>query len=171
VRRVARVMPAFLLLSLGGCILGRYIFKVPLNQLGVVVAVPTLGLFAISRVLALALPDTPNGAPRPSSHLPGALPILGAAFLAGIAAIDFLLSAGIFARLGVYGAAPHFYTLAETFAVISAASLALSSALLMQDVMAELAEMLTRGIWRLLLLPTQLVALLANSHKPHHSRQ
>lgn len=171
-KRVARVMPAFLVLSIAGCFFGYYVFRVPLNQLGVVVAVPMLGLFAISRVLALALPDSPRDQRESSSRVPRLIFALAAVgFFAGIGAIDFLMSAGVFTRLAVSEAVPHFFRLAEIFAAVSLAGLVASSVLVIRNVMRGWSEVLIYRIWRVLLLPAQLVDLLPHLHKPHQSRQ
>ena|SRR5258708_992728 len=99
VRRTARAVPVFMVASIVSCLFGRYIFHVPLKQLGVVAAVPCVMGLIILRILAIGMPaDVTKSETHPSKFFRAV--VFMAAF-AGFIAADFLCSAAIYHRLGL----------------------------------------------------------------------
>jgi len=99
-QRVIRVTPSFAILAIVGCAVGLLVGVKP-DELAVAVAVPLLIMFGISRVLVLCVPRT-----EPSESIELNFPLLlavvaGIGFLCAYAAIDFVLSAGVFRLIGM----------------------------------------------------------------------
>ena len=96
--RTARVIPAFMLLAISSCVLGRYAFRIPLEQLGVAAVVPCVVGFAIMRILAVLMPRSRQEITPPSASFRvfGILAVL-AAFIA----LDFLVATPIYHGLGL----------------------------------------------------------------------
>lgn len=55
-RSVLRLIPAFTLISVAGCLIGYFVFHIPHGELGVVVSVPTVVAFILTRLLILFVP-------------------------------------------------------------------------------------------------------------------
>jgi hypothetical protein len=67
-RSVLRVVPAFALASILGCLVGFFAFRIPHGELGVVVSVPLVVAFLLSRFFVLVIPaDTPATPERPTT--------------------------------------------------------------------------------------------------------
>ena len=70
-RSTLRVIPAFAIFAVVGCLLGHFLFRVPLVHLGLVVAVPTCIFFFITRLAVVFIPrtETPQPARPPLANL------------------------------------------------------------------------------------------------------
>jgi hypothetical protein len=135
------------------------IFGVPLNELGVAVAVPILWLFAISRVFVLALPRTPPPE-KPPRQIELFAPV-AAWFLSGIGAIDFFLSALTFSWLGVPDLASKSYAIAGFSGEACAAVMLLIIVLVMHSVFNNLAAALIFVVRSILKWPAGLADALS----------
>jgi len=61
---VVKVLPTFLFLSVLACLVGRLLFKVPVDELGTVASVPLVIGFVVTRFLVLIVPATRAERPR-----------------------------------------------------------------------------------------------------------
>jgi hypothetical protein len=162
-QRTFRVIPSFTILSIGGCALAHYAFGVPAAQLGVVVAVPLLGIFAISRVLRIVVTPTESS---PERRLPQFVLYLSlVTFCSGILTIDFLLSAPIFSRLALSSEIVRgTLAVAAACGLIALISLMIAVIVVMRKVMGRFSDALKAGIWRILMCPTRLADRFQHLH-------
>jgi len=167
-KRVVRVGATLFLLSVSGCLIARFGFRVPLDDLSVAVAVPVFWIFAISRVLVLVLPETKDAAAIPQQ---GTLPFeihkrpdppviatgigLATIFLSAVAAIDFLLSAGTFSLLELYPLAHGTIRLATLSAILCAVIVFLFCAAIVRQYVTARANTLIVGVWQILSFPAR----------------
>lgn len=150
-----RVIPSFAILSIIGCALAHYAFSVPMNQLAVVVSVPLVGIFAISRLLRIAVPPTQTSSER-ATIPPFVMFFSLVAFVSGLLAIDFVLSVPVFLYLDV----PHeivggTLTTAGVCGILAVGNLVIASIIVMREVIAKYATPLRAGVWRILSYPTR----------------
>jgi hypothetical protein len=92
--RTARMLPVFAICAVGSCLLWRYAFHIPLDQLKPVAVVPCIVGLLMLRVLALVIPASAkdNGShPRLFFRL-----IVVSAVFAAFIATDFLISTFIY---------------------------------------------------------------------------
>jgi hypothetical protein len=155
--RTARVIPAFVLLSIVGCALAHFVFGVSAEYLGVVVAVPLTWVFLISRVLRIAVTptETPAGKPRPA---PIAFLFFGLLTLfSGLLAIDLLLSVPVFAYLAIPGKIVRgTLTGAAISGLVALVSLMAMILSVIPNVLRKFSEALKAGVWRILSCPRRL---------------
>jgi hypothetical protein len=157
--RVLRVLPSFVLLALGGCAIGTFMFHIPSDQLAVAVSVPLVLMFSISRVLVLIVPREP---PPEEASVPrtAAILILGAGLLSFLAIIDFALSAAIFHGLGLATLASEAVKIAGVFLVGLLASIAVAICRSAMDSIDNLIEAAIAGgrdaFWDIAIAPTKL---------------
>jgi hypothetical protein len=59
IRSLIGIVPAFFIYAVIACMIGRFVFGIPHGQLGVVVSVPLVVGFILTRVLMTVVPDTP----------------------------------------------------------------------------------------------------------------
>lgn len=98
-RSVLRLIPAFALFSVLGCIIGHFIFSIPHGELAVVVSVPLVVAFILTRFLVLVVPrETPTDATRPS--LPKLI-MAALVFLCFAVAVVMLPSSAIYDSIGL----------------------------------------------------------------------
>lgn len=155
-KRVIRVSATFLGLSLSGCLIAHFAFRVSLDELSVAVAVPIVWVFAISRLLRLVLPETTPTEQQPHGRAWVAIFVcLTVVFLAVIATIDSLLSAGTFSYLGLEVLASRTLRLAEFLGIISVGAFTVAAFLMARKVMGQTTNALITGVWRILRFPAR----------------
>jgi hypothetical protein len=159
-RRLQRVLPTFMALTVTGFLVAAFVWRVPPDVLAVSVAVPAIGVFAISRVLILFLPRR-----APASNL-SAVPrvVFVLAFLmalASVVALDMLISASVLSEIGLPGVAVG----ALQFSLVSgvaclvalllmAVTLAVKRTLGVINAVSEYASgLLVQAFWRFRLVP------------------
>lgn len=153
-RRVGRVLPSFAVLSASGCMIGHYGFGVPLNELAVAVAVPLVGIFAISRMMVIALPAVPKSEPSNRPGPPMVFMVLAmAVFCAGVAAIDFAFSAVVFSQLQIPDLINGAWRIAAVCGIIAGAAFVTAVLFLMRTVMSSWWDVLIAQIWQILSCP------------------
>jgi len=173
ITRVLRVGATFVVLSVLGCLLGYFVFHLPLTELSAAVAVPILWVFAISRAFVLTLPGISVNEKNTQIVNAGAgqrviFCALTAAFLSGVAAIDFLLSAGTFLYLGLHDLASRSFRLAGIFGLVSTALVLILSAVVVRKYVRTQADALVVGVWRILRWPARLADSLPHMPKLDH---
>jgi hypothetical protein len=102
-RSVRGILPIIVTLSFLGCIVGLF-FRIPLNALGVAVAVPLCVGFVVTRILISIVPraeKSERDAPRSTTKLDYVL--VGSLVLSLYGSIVFLASAGVYSLIGVTG--------------------------------------------------------------------
>ena len=158
-RRVLRVSATFLVLSFAACSIALILGVSP-HELGVAVAVPILWLFAISRILMLALPRTAPPPARPLKSIE-LFTAVTAWVLSAIGAMDFFLSALTFSWLGVTDLAAKGYAIAGFSGEACAALMLLIILLVMQAVFNDLATAMIFVVRSMLRWPAELADALS----------
>jgi hypothetical protein len=158
-KRVVRVSATFTFLSVVGCLCGYFAFRVSLDELPVAVAVPIVWIFAISRLLRVALPDSPSSSeqvpPRGRQWI-AIMGFLAVVFFSGVAAVDLVLSWATFLYLGLPHLASGAIVGAESLGILCFASFAFAATVMVHREMAQLASAVVAGVWRILRLPSNL---------------
>ena len=159
-RSVFRLTPSFLLASTIGCLTGHFVFKIPHGELGVVVSIPLVVGFLVTRLLVLLVPD-----PR-AEEVPAPKPIRFLAafmiFVAGATAAVMLPSAAIYAVLG-FGSLAHGAFLLGTCAIgggmvlwIADVVVTIASSLSLVSVSSFFTGRATELFWDVLRAPTKI---------------
>ena len=98
IRSVLSILPTSLLASIIACMVGRFVFGIPLEQLGVVASVPLVVVFALTRVLILVIPPAPEPIRQPD-RVDVALAVF---LMLGLgSSITMLISAGPYMLIGM----------------------------------------------------------------------
>jgi hypothetical protein len=161
-RSIVRLVPVFLLFAVVGCLLGRYVFHIPLDLLGVVVSVPVVVIFGITRLLVLAVPREPSSEHR--SSIPSTWAKISAVqvTLCFFTAIVMALSAVAYKAIGlsVIALGSIKFSLLMFLAAVTVFTIRVFIALLahvsVHQIVSDLCEKTILIFWDLLRLPTQL---------------
>jgi hypothetical protein len=135
--RAFRLLPAFFISSLGGCLLARFGFGIAWDQVAVAVAVPVAGMFSIAKILFITTytEDEPTKKPDKVAML------LIATFVFGVLlALDFLVSSAIFRYLGMLNLISGCLQIAAISALIAFASLVFAAVHISRDILGRLSD-------------------------------
>lgn len=166
VLRTGSVLPSFALLAIASCVIGKYVFLIPLEQLGVVAAVPCVVGFGITRVLNLLIPKPP---PRSNTELTRPSLVFRVfvivAFVAAFIATDFFLSAMLYYALHLRSIVNGTLRIAAACAVLAGG---ISLLALIREVMSEFVNTFAIAAVKLLMYPTRIADFL-RGHGWHKS--
>jgi hypothetical protein len=109
-RSVTSVVPAFALVSILGCLAGSFVLNIPHGELGVVVSVPLVVAFVLSRFLVLIVPSDPPSKPVRLNTLRFFIVLI--AFVGFATAFVMLPSAAVYVLVGLREVAKGAFSLA-----------------------------------------------------------
>jgi hypothetical protein len=164
-KRTIRLLPSFAFVAVISCAIGRYIFRVPLENLAVVASVPCVVGFVITRALVILMVRVPLRSPRKTSWSSRLFGLV--VFFAAFGAVDFLASAGIFFALDLHTSATGSLYIAAIAAILALSSLLLA---ITRELIAELSDAMLLAAFRLLIYPTNLANFLEYHRWPKHPR-
>lgn len=175
-RKMLGFFPLLLIVAIVGCALFFFVFRVALDDLGVVVAVPFVWVFVISRLIMGVLPQPSNAEPhktpvptQPPTIVIRLLVVLFViCFLGAYGAISLLLSAATFSHLALPVIASETLRLASFFGIAALAALLIIIFLIAGKIASQHSDRFITGVWYILQFPRRLLDSL--SLPPHHLR-
>lgn len=156
---VVRLLPAFFVLALTGCVAGELLFHIPLEDLGVAVSVWMVCAFVISRILVLVVPRIRPREMRSSLlyNLLSIPPFLGLLF-----GPVFFCAGGIYKQLGMFALGDQSLHIGYTFVGLIAADVvaitlsSLASHASVRNACVAVFDRTVQYFWHLLSSPTRL---------------
>ena len=97
-RSLFGIIPTFLVYSVVGCVIGRFVFGIPHGELGVVVSVPLCIGFLVTRIAQSLIPDAPRDPERKTTAFEWVM--VGIFVLGAFSSVVMALSVPVFALIG-----------------------------------------------------------------------
>lgn len=156
------VLPTFVVLSVIGCLVGKFVFGIPLDRLGVAVSVPLVVGFLLTRVLIMLVPMEEPKHNRPVKHTRADLASAALLLCAVFSCADLLVSSGVYVLIGFGSLSVPTLLLSLAFFLASAVLLLACLAVMTLEepsariVLRHLVKHIARVFWDFLWIPTDI---------------